>query len=142
MKTRSLLTLTCLLLFASTSLSQRKWKVGVDLDGEDSLGQQLAYQLREKLDKSYFFLLVPLDSDSVALVVNIVSKDAGTAAGGESVCSVAYTAQSPKPPNMYFCFASVYLFGKSQVDSIATDIVGSILIACQVYVDSKMKTKE
>jgi len=140
MKTRLLFTLVCLFSLTSFCLSQGKWKVAVDHDGKDMLGQQLAYKLKDGIDKSSSLLLVP--RDEAILVIRILSLDIGTPDGETSICSVVYTYQFPTQSRIYFCNHSVYRFGKPKVDETVADILATTIENSENCLGSSWKTKE
>jgi hypothetical protein len=140
MKTRVICSVLCYLLLTSLSLSEGKWKVAVDHDGNDMLGQQLTYKLRDGIEKSSFFLLVP--KDEATLIIRILSLDIGTPVGEMSICSVVYTFQFPTQSRIYFCNHSVYRFGKPKVDETVSDILATTLENSENCLGSTWKTKE
>lgn len=67
------LLVACFLLNASFCPSQGKWKVAVVHSGSDMLGEQLAYKVKERMNKSSLFDLV--SEDNATLIVKLATID-------------------------------------------------------------------
>jgi hypothetical protein len=140
MNTKLLIAVFCLFFLTPFCFSQGRWKVAVDHDGEDILGRQLVYKLKDGISKSSFFLLVP--KDDANLIIRVLSLDIGTPAGETSICSVVYTVQIPTQSKAYFCNHSLYHFGKLKVDETVSGMLAATLENSENCLGSIWKTEE
>ena len=127
--------LTGALLASTANAQQRKTAIAVELSGQDSIGQQLAYTVREELRRSSAYE-VSIPKDAV-FSINIVSIDLALPneqRGGSAAVAISYTmsnfipykAGDPQTWYPIYLTTEVMAVGRNRVDTQAKSIVATL----------------
>lgn len=119
-----------------------KVTVAVSHSGDDNVGQELAFALRETIRASNGYQLV--SEESAIITVSLVTLDpevAGSSAGGWTVASVAITMynflpfKEEDPQTWYpiFLTSSVVTSGSYKTDETARSILATVDAAVEQY---------
>jgi hypothetical protein len=118
--------LSCLLLFGlvSPTWAQTPVPVFVSWHGQDSVGRQLVFEVREEIRRSRGYRLVEANEDAV-LQVNVVSVDVNADnLGISSSIAVAFILR-PATENRFITVAAVYL-GRERTTLQARSILANV----------------
>lgn len=72
-------------------------RVSVSHAGEDSVGKQFAYAVREAIRASNGYLLVPVDQSGVHISILSIDQDSGPSVGNSTAASISYTMRNFLP---------------------------------------------
>lgn len=122
------------------ALAAGKVNVGISHTGEDTVGSQLAFALREAVRRSAGYELVP-ERDALLTIHLVTLEPRENAQGGWTVTSVVYTMQNrlalePRDPQTWypiFLTAQVAVSGRDAVPSIALAILGGLDAAMEDF---------
>jgi len=112
----------CLLAFCPSALCQKKIQVFVKHEGNDSVGNQLAFAIRESIRRSAGY---SLGDDGATTVIELVTAET-VPNGAASVASVVMIKKGDSPVCNFNLAHLVYSIGSLRVKEMADDIVATL----------------